>query len=218
MNILTVGDSFTYGEELEDLYNAWPYKLANKIENSHLINLGEPAASNDKILRKTIEHVLVNPVDLVIIGWSNLGRSEYADEFGYYDVWPGYSGNLFTRDNTEWRKDLADYISRYHSSEAIHKKFLQTVLLLQGFLDSRNIKYVMCNIVQNEYYKKKHFDGINQYKEQVNKKYFIDFDSAGMCEWAHGCKKGPNGHFLDEGHQIVANQIYEHIRHLGWLP
>lgn len=217
MNILTVGDSFTYGEELENLHDAWPYKLANKIPKSHLINLGEPASSNDKIVRKVVEHVLLNPTDLVIIGWSNIGRSEHADEFGYYDVWPGYSGNLFTKDGTEWRKELADYVSRYHDSEAIHRKFLQTVLLLQGFLESRNIKYVMCNIVQNEYYKKKHFSGINDYKEQINKERFLGFNEAGMCEWTHGCPQGPGGHFLEQGHDIVANRIYEHIRHLGWI-
>jgi lysophospholipase L1-like esterase len=217
MNILTVGDSFTYGEELDDLYNAWPYKLGNRIRNSSVVNLGEPAASNDKILRKTIEYVLVNNVDLVVIGWSNLGRSEFADEFGYYDVWPGYSGNLFLNDGSLWRKELVDYVSKYHCSKAIHKKFLQTVLLLQGFLDSRKIKYVMCNIVQNEYYKKTHFDGLEDYNEQINRERFLGFNEAGMCEWAHGCKKGPGGHFLEDGHQIIADKINEHIRNLGWL-
>ena len=59
--------------------------------------------SNDKILRKTVEYVITNSVDLVVIGWSNLGRSEFADEFGYYDIWPGYGGNMFIRDGTEWR-------------------------------------------------------------------------------------------------------------------
>ena len=62
--ILTVGDSFTYGEELADRTSAWPQVLANKI-NYELVNLGQPSASNDKILRKTLDYLTFNTVDLV---------------------------------------------------------------------------------------------------------------------------------------------------------
>jgi len=215
--MLAVGDSFTYGEELSDRTSAWPQLLATKL-SVELLNLGQPSASNDNILRKTIDQTIIDPdIDFVVIGWSNIGRSEYADEFGYYDVWPGYQGNLFKRDGTNWRSDLVDYVSRYHNSEAIHKKFIQQVILLQSYLQSRGIKYIMLNIVQNEYYKKKHFDGQLKYFEQVNKDYFLGFNESGMVEWTYGCAKGPNDHFLEEGHKIVADKIYEHIRSLGWL-
>jgi lysophospholipase L1-like esterase len=216
MNLFTAGDSFTYGEELEDRTSAWPQQLANQI-NYQLINLASPAASNDKILRTTFEHLLTHTPDLVVIGWSNIGRSEYADEFGYYDVWPGYQGNLFRRDNTLWREELVEYISRYHNIESINRKFLQQVILLQKYLESCKIQYVMLNIVQNEYYKLKKFPGQELYEQQVNRDTFLGFDDSGMIEWVEGCKKGPGGHFLEDGHQIVADRIYEHIRHLGWL-
>ena len=215
--LLTVGDSFTYGEELEDRASAWPQVLANKLQ-MQLLNLGQPSASNDKILRKTIDQTIVETdIDLVVIGWSNIGRSEHADEFGYYDVWPGYQGNLFKQDGSHWRNELVDYVSRYHNSEAIHRKFIQQVILLQSYLQSRGIKYIMLNIVQNEYYKKKHFDGQMQYFEQVNKDYFLGFNESGMLEWTYKCSQGPGGHFLEDGHKIVANKIYEHITNLGWL-
>ena len=45
----------------------------------------------------------------------------------------------------------------------------------------------------------------------------MEFNKSGMIEWAEGCKKGPNGHFLEKGHQIVADRIYEHIRNLSWI-
>jgi len=216
MNLLTAGDSFTYGEELEDRTSAWPQVLASKLDYQ-LINLGTPAASNDKILRITFEHLLTHTPDMVVIGWSNIGRSEYADEFGYYDVWPGYQGNLFRRDNTLWREELVEYISKYHNIESINRKFLQQVVLLQKYLELCKIQYVMLNIVQNEYYKLKKFPGQELYHQQVNRDTFLGFDDSGMIEWVEGCKKGPGGHFLEDGHQIVADRIYEHIRHLGWL-
>jgi len=215
-HLLTVGDSFTYGEELEDRNSAWPQQLANQI-NYQLINLASPAASNDKILRTTFEHLLTHTPDLVVIGWSNIGRSEYADEFGYYDVWPGYQGNLFRRDNTLWREELVEYISKYHNIEFINRKFLQQVVLLQKYLESCKIQHVMVNIVQNEYYKLKKFSAQELYNKQVNRDTFLGFDDSGMLEWTHGCKLGPRGHFLEDGHQIVADRLYEHIRHLGWL-
>lgn len=216
-NVLAVGDSFTYGEELSDTNSSWPYKLSNMI-GAECVNLGQPAASNDSIIRRTMDHLNVtNDVDLVVIGWSNIGRSEFSDEFGYYDVWPGYQGKLFARDGSNWRNELVEYISKYHNSEAFHRKFIQQVILLQSYLKSRDIKYVMLNIVQNEYYKKKFFDGNHQYFSQVDTDNFIGFNESGMLEWTYGCEQGKSGHFLEEGHNIVANRIYEHIRNRGWL-
>jgi lysophospholipase L1-like esterase len=218
-NILAVGDSFTYGEELEDRNLAWPSLLASRLQ-ALVTNLGEPASSNDKILRKTIE-VLINPMnitpDLVIIAWADPGRSEWADDGGFYDVWPGYGGKLFIRDSAFWREDLLRYINKYHNSAWFHRKFLQQVILLQNFLQNKNIKYVMLNTSQNEYYKRAFFDGKTWYTDQIDQTYFLGFEKEGMTEWNYKLPQGPNGHFLEEGHQQVAEKIYEHIRNLGWI-
>jgi len=221
MKIVAAGDSFTYGEELVDLQCAWPYVLGKKI-NAEVVNLGKPACSNDQIFRLVFEHVIDfdNPKpDLVVIGWTSPGRMEFADDIGHYNVWPGYGGNLFLKDSCNWRQELVNYISTYHNSEYLHKKFLQQVIMMQSFLTSRNIKYIMLNTLQNEYYKQqpiKNPDRSNYFKE-IDKTKFMCFNESGMIEWTEGCKKGPNGHFLEKGHQIVADQIYEYIRNLGWL-
>jgi hypothetical protein len=218
-HILTVGDSFTYGEELSNLDLAWPRVLGSKCK-SCVTNLGQPASSNDKIVRKTIER-LINPledsIDLVVIGWSSPGRAEFADDVGAYDVWPGYSGNLFVKDNARWRQELCNYVSKFHSMIYYYQKYLQQVILLQNFLENQNIKYVMLDTLQNDYYKQKFFDELPFYLDKINTDTFIDFGKAGMIEWAHECTFGPNGHFLEDGHQLVAEKIYEHIRNLGWI-
>lgn len=218
MRILTAGDSFTYGEELKDLSSAWPHLLAKKL-NRAVVNLGEPAASNDKIIRKVLEYILTvqERFDLVVIAWTSLGRSEFADDVGYYDIWPGYAGNLFQKDNAIWRNQLLDYINQYHNSQAYYKKFLQQVVLLQSFLESKKIKYVMLNTIQNEYYKQIPVSSLDEYFDNIDKQKFLGFNDGGMVEWAYGCEKGPNGHFLEEGHRIVADKIYEHLRYIGWL-
>jgi hypothetical protein len=216
-NILTAGDSFTYGEELGNINQAWPYQLG-KLLDANVLNLATPAASNDKILRVTMDHLLrPHNIDLVVIGWASPGRIEFSDEFGAFDVWPGYSGNLFKKDNMYWREDIANYVSRYHNSSYLHCRYFQQVILLQNYFKSLNIKYIMVNVCHNEYYKKINFDGMQDYSKHIDKQQFLDFETAGMLEWTNGCKKGPQGHFLDEGHDIVADKINEHIRNLGWL-
>lgn len=216
-NILTVGDSFTYGEELTDTSQAWPYKLGN-LCNADVTNLGTPAASNDKIIRLTLDHLCRGrTIDLVVIAWTSPGRTELADDTGYYDIWPGYPGNLFVQDGSIWRQEILEYTNKYHSSKALHLKYIHQIILLQSYFECQNIKYVMMDVLQNEYYKKRNFHGIEQYYHQINIKNFLGFNNSGMIEWAKGCKKGQYGHFLEDGHTIVANKVYEHIRNLSWF-
>ena len=216
MKILAVGDSFTYGDELENIAMAWPTVLSHKL-NGSVVNKGQSGGSNDCIIRNCIEHTLTHSVDLVVIGWTSPGRSEFVDEHGYYDIWPGYTGKLAIEADRLWRKDLVKYITDHHSAEAYYKRFLTQILLMQGFLKSRNQRYVMLNTLQNEHYKKTNPTLLSNYITQIDTDNFIGFGESGMMEWTYGCTKGPRGHFLEGGHQIVADKIYEHIRHLGWI-
>lgn len=216
MKILALGDSFTYGEELADRRLAWPMLLAARL-NATVTNLGAPAASNDKIVRSLLEHTLDNTPDLVVIGWSSPGRMEFADDLGYYDIWPGYSGNLFIKDGMYWRKELVEYVSRHHRDEFFHRRFLGQVLLVQSYLKTRGINYLMLNVVNNEHYLKTKFESLNGYISQIDTTKYIDFGSGGMLEWTYGCKLGPGGHFLEDGHAIVANKVYEHFRNFSGI-
>lgn len=218
MKFLAVGDSFTVGQELQDPTHSWPTVLAQRC-HGHVINLAEPGASNDKIVRKTIEY-LINPfseqVDIVVVAWSNLGRQEFADEIGNYDVWPGFEESMID-DDMHWRKDLVRYVSMYHDSTWYLEKFYQQVLLLQSFLKIKNQRYVMLNISQKEYYRRGYSDLKPFYVDQVDRAYFLGFEESGMREWAQHCEQGAGGHFLQDGHAIVAERIYEHIRNLSWV-
>ena len=188
MQIYTVGDSFTYGEELENRFKAWPYLLAEKI-NGDVINDGKPAGSNDYMIRKLIDHVLSGKEktpDIVVIGWSSPGRIEWADEVGAFDIWPGYRGKLFDADGTVWRHDLSSYIDRFHSGTWLHRRFVSQVLTTKSFLESMGIKYIMVNVVQNEYYKNLTFENHESYTKNIDKKYFIEYGTNGMLEWVGG--------------------------------
>jgi hypothetical protein len=158
-----------------------------------------------------------DPVDLVAIGWSSPGRTEYADEVGIFSVWPGYNGALFTNSREPWRKELCHYMSMYHNDRWYYVRYIQQILLLQAFLKHNNVKFIMMDTCQFEYYKAQVFDNRYNYDNKVDRNHFMGFGSDGMAEWTYGCPLGPRGHFLEQGHQIVSDKIYEHTRNLGWF-
>jgi len=71
--------------------------------------------------------------------------------------------------------------------------------------------------VGNEHYHNRYHYKDPKLVSLVNTDYFLGWPNTGMMEWTYGAEQGPGGHFLEAGHKIVANQIYEHIRHLGWI-
>ena len=216
-NILTVGDSFTYGEELENRDSAYPYYLAKGLK-ANVVNLGIPSGGNKQMIRKVMDYVISGEaVDLVVIGWTSPGRMEFADANGVFDIWPGYSGDLFRRDGQEWRLELLNYINMHHDPEYIYQQFLLDVILLQDFLKNRGIKYIMLRVVGNEYYHNTYYNDDAVLTKQIDTQHFLGWPNEGMAEWTNGCKRGPRGHFLEEGHRKVTAKLYEHIRNLGWL-
>jgi hypothetical protein len=219
-HLLTLGDSFTYGEELADLKKAWPYLLGSLIDYS-VINLGLPGVSNDTIIRSLINHVTLEREprpNLVVIGWTSPGRVEYSDDLGEFSIWPGYTGKRFENDGSKWRYDLVEYMNRYHDTGWFHRRWLHQVLLAQAFLKSQDIPYVMLNTLNNDYYRQIPFDGFMKIREAVDQDRFMCFGESGMIEWVDHTAKGPGGHFLDQGHEIVAKRIYEYTRNISRLP
>jgi hypothetical protein len=87
------------------------------------------------------------------------------------------------------------------------------IVLLQNFLKQHNKKYVMLDAFGNT--KLRHLN--TELTKQIDTTYYLGWPAESMMEWTFGSDQGPNGHFLEKGHSIVADKIYEHIRHLGWI-
>ena len=216
-NIVAVGDSFTYGEELKKVENAYPYLLANKL-SANIVNLAKPGSGNKRMIRSVMDHIVTDqPVDLVIIGWSSPGRMEFADADGVYDIWPGRSGNVFESNNQLWRNDLLNYINKHHDPAWIYKQYLLDVILMQNYLKSKMISYLMVTTVSNEYYHSTFHEKNLPLSKEIDRDFYLGWPTDGMAEWTSGCKRGPNGHFLEDGHKKVAEKLYEHIRYINWI-
>lgn len=220
--ILTLGDSFTYGDELEDRNQAWPVRLADLL-GTRVVNLGLPSNSGPAICRQLLEyfsHKQNDTPSLVVIGWPSPGRVEFADDAGTFNIWPGYSGNLFKQSHP-WRDELLKYNNMYHSNQWLFEQYLQNIIFVQRFLESQQVNYLMMNVVGNEYYFHTCRSNFRHYEHMINVAHFIDWNwenQVGMLEWTedNNCPRGPNGHFLESGHQLVASKVYSYIKELKW--
>jgi len=211
MKLLTLGDSFTYGEELANKSLAWPALVAGQID-CELTNLAKPGSGNTNIVRQCIEQL--DNYDMVIIAWSHFARIEFADEFGVYDTWPGHTGVVF-KDNLAFRGGLIKYITSYYDDDYLYRQYLINIILIQNYLKIKNKRYIMLDTFGNTE-KLKRIENQDLTK-QIDQKLFLGWPYQSMMEWTYRCSQGPNGHFLEDGHRIVAEKINEHIRHLGWV-
>jgi lysophospholipase L1-like esterase len=213
MKLLAVGDSFTYGEELSDLNNAWPYLLGNKLGYT-VNNLAKPGSGNTRMIRHAVEQI--DNYDLIIIAWSHFARTELADENGFYDIWPGCR-TLPHKEFSSWRSDVINYYSKHHNDQYLYNQYLINIILIQQYLKFNNKKYIMLDAFGNNNYRKNKYKKNNTVVDQIDPTYYIGWPTTTMMEWTHGCPNGPGNHFLEQGHEIVADKIYEHIRHFGWI-
>ena len=206
--MLAAGDSFTYGEELKDRNNCWASLVSEKLDLA-LVNLGAPGGSNYRAVRLLMEQDLTN-VELVCVGWSHFDRMEVSDELGTYDTWPGGYRKKY-REEAPWRSDLIDYISRHHNDDHLYLQYLMNIVLVQSWLKVNNIKYVMMDAFGNHQDPRRHADKFKLLVSQIDKPNYLGWPIESMIEWTSHTPQGW-GHFLDEGHRIVADKILNHLQ------
>ena len=204
--LYTVGDSFTYGQELPNPeQQAWPVLLADKL-GYRLINDGTPGVGNEFIVKKTIQAVAKHKPELVVVAWTSCGRTEFADKWGVYDTWPGCSSRVFDEDpKLKYRHELIKYITTYNNDEHEYRRWLRQVILLQSFLQNHGIEYIMCSAFDNQ----ERYNPTEEYITLVNTTKFVGWPNDGFVEWTYGTPHGPSGHPLEQGHKQIAEKIYE---------
>jgi len=208
--IHAIGDSFTYGDELASQDLAWPNLLENML-SKQVLNLGRPATGNHRIVKRTIDAV-IDQSELVIIGWSDCNRQEFADDVGIYDIWAGRNYRAFQLQDPTHRVNLIKYITAYDSSEYYYANWLRQIILVQSLCKLHNIPCVMfiaCGANNNHtQYHAKFQTLINA----IDQSMFVDDMFTSVGEWVYGTPHGSNGHPLEKGHEIIAKKIYGHIQ------
>ena len=77
--LVTIGDSFTYGTELSNTEFAWPYQLATRLD-MECVNLAQPGASNDFIVRTSVNAISEYNPQLMIVAFTTPNRFELNGE------------------------------------------------------------------------------------------------------------------------------------------
>lgn len=217
--LITFGCSFTYGHGLEDCLlkdnmpgltpsqYAWP-NILGKMLGREVINLSMSGASNQYILHKILSTNFLE-TDLVVTLWTHYSRDIIIfDKFQKFCNFDQYT-NLFylpignwMLDQKETIKELTDIIEPYYithnDSDQIYKKYL-TLHHAESYFKSINVNHFSFGQLENlgdiyNIMKFKHFYDLNIYK------ILNDFPKA-----------NDNSHPGIEGHQEIANQIYNTI-------
>ena len=226
MTILVVGDSFSFGLELSDLPTrhlswqgnkyfdtnnrkllhlepsqlAWPVLLGQKLCQP-VENISLHGSSNDRIFRKAVTYSIVKTYDLIICAWTNVDR---------YDLSWGKNELQLSASNAmpmlPWFKD---FVANHHNSVLMYQKWLSSVICLQEFFKAKNQSYLFVNAFAPQVnFDTLDIDGYSlEVKTQIDHRYYADWDSN-FYEWCQHLPFGPGGHFLEEGHQLVAEKIY----------
>lgn len=228
--IYAIGDSFTAGGELPGCNwdspgkGAWPEVLGELI-NQPIINKGRLASGNTRIVKRAVDAVL-SKAECIIICWTSIDRQEFIDKAGIYDVWPGRDPRwwLTNKSHTNHRLELVKYLTNYQSDFKsqlyAYKNWLRQIILIQSLCKANNVNCVMLiafGAFENFSYFAKE-KSVQELLNAIDLSMFVKNTLAeSTVEWTHKTQKMPMGHPGPEGHQIIANQIYEHIRNLGWV-
>ena len=205
MLLYTLGDSFTFGEELPDpSTQSWPALLANRL-GYDLINKGRPGRGNSYMIKTAIKDVPVLKPDLVIVAWTSCGRMEFADEYSVYDISPGWQRKY--EKPYPHRRDLEKYITSYNNEAHQYRGWLRSVILLQDFFKLRNINYRFVNTFDNQQLSHQYLNYSKVDSDLIDTQQFLGWPYTGIVEWAAGCPTGPGHHPLREGHVCIANAI-----------
>ena len=123
--ILINGDSFTYGEELSNRSNAWPFCLGF----IDVLNLASPGYSNDAIIRTTVEFLEQTDITRAIIAWTTPHRIEVNEQHLTPTSHRKY-GSICDQVFLDWREQWAI------------DKFYTQVALLDGYLKNKGVEYL----------------------------------------------------------------------------
>lgn len=164
-------------------------------------NLGLVGGSNERIFRLAVSETLETRYDLVICAWSAPSRYELFYK-GRPMTMPVGSEEYYG-DEFRWAKDFVANHYDFHFEE---ERGLLKMIALQSYFSQRNQPYLFttacgpATVSPKNSWIAQHIDWNNWISPGVP-----------MYLWCNHLPTGPGGHFLEEGHRLVADRIYEFI-------
>jgi hypothetical protein len=227
MTVLAVGDSVSFGYELGDLpgavngvvnqyldpetllplplgpsRRAFPRLLANRM-STDCENLSLIGGSNDRTFRIAADRVLQKRYDLVVCSWTGIDRFDFV--YQGQDIALNVATSEWQSRQFPW---LKSYVADHYSHTHMTRRFYAQLIALQALLQQLNQPYVFVNGCGSESMWT-HPEQYQHYTKHTDtSRYFrSETDLTLLCE-QQGFARGPEGHFLEAGHEYVADQLY----------
>ena len=221
MTILALGDSFTFGAELPDLPApvagffgndyfdqttnqptvmapsklSWASLLAQRL-GEDLDNHSVIGGSNSRIFRRAVVDTATKPYSLVICAWTQFGRIDISYQ---NRECPAAANNI----KWPWMKN---YFADHYDLIQDQQRFLAEILSLQSYFKLRNQPYVFIKSMPLRL-----DPSLHTLHDQLDLSHCVAWDSC-MCNLTQHLPFGPHGHFLEQGHQLVADVVYDFIQ------
>ena len=218
MTVLAVGDSVSFGWELSDLklvpntersltpsQLAYPKLLADRM-GTDCKNLSLVGGSNDRTFRLTADQVLQQRYDLVICNWTSIDRFDFT--YHKQDIALTVGTSPWQIEQFPWFKS---FIADHYDPDQMTKRFFANLIALQALLKQLEQPYIFvngcCDLPLIPAYR--------HYTDHVDPSRYVA-EHTNLYKWCQQqqLEFGPEGHFLEAGHQFVAQEIYNTVKEL----
>jgi hypothetical protein len=192
--LITAGCSFAYGFGLTDPESqSWPTRLADRL-NMDLINLAVPGAGNIYIAGSIVDATL--PDALYVISWSHWNRMDFCDADGnLLHLSPSTRRNISLRD--------AIYPT-YCNEDHQYRRFIQTVLMLQGWLMVNDVPFLMFDAMD-------HLHRGRPLDVRVDARSYIGYGTHSFDSWTDPNDRLEDGHPNAAAHAQMADVLYQEL-------
>jgi len=213
MKLLAIGDSFTHGLELPDCpihegsatsapsQLSWASKLASDL-GYELTNLSIPGGSNSRIFRLALDKSLKNSYDLIICQWTEISRID----------WQLNQRDFPVTANSHWLHKQVPAVDQYYKNHYNDDHAMQTwlaqVVTLQNHFKQQGQSYLFISMQGFKNIK----DRFRHMAQAVDPEFYIGWPHGGLTEYMGDCPKGPAGHPLELGHQLITEHVKKYIR------
>lgn len=208
------GASWAWGKELGDeseSYRAsksFPGLLAANY-NIPLINAAIPGASNQRIVRTTVNDVskliAEGKKPFVLVTWGLTHRFELFNN--KTKKWVMF----ISPDNVDSYELASKVWGEYSSDYSDNIQFIHQVILLESFLKKNNIPYFMVNVPKFDPDLSIPKDELDVLKLQVNPDLVMNDISLQSLVRSYPNIKWGDDHPLEDGHQFLAEFLKTHI-------
>jgi len=159
---------------------SWPSLIATQL-NQDYINVAQTRASNQRILRTSIDLVVNKHISTLIVGWTSFDRYEMPMSNGdFVRLGPYGTMTEYAINNQESCQETSNlhkfFYATHHNEWLCIVTFLEQIILLESLCRAYGVKLFMFNSVQDNCIKKlntffnKNYKVANQWPEDVSQK------------------------------------------------